>query len=118
MRQTSVTIAVAGDRVRERSERDVRKWIRNLGVLAGIAVVSAGCSAVGTAGLDVSGASSTRAPDPVVTTTPSKPYLTVTPTLELTDRTTKPGTKLKFGQQAVIPFYSLYDKTRTSTTCR
>lgn len=42
--------------------------------------------------------------------TPSKPYLTVTPTLELNDRTTKPGTKLKFGQQAVVPFFSYYDK--------
>lgn len=48
----------------------------------------------------------TRAPS----TTPSKPYLTTTPTLELTDRTTKPGSKLKFGQQAVIPFFSHYDK--------
>jgi hypothetical protein len=46
---------------------------------------------------------------PATTTTP-KPYLTVRPTLELNDRTTKPGTKLKFGQEAVVPFYSYYDK--------
>lgn len=43
------------------------------------------------------------------TTTP-KPYLTTTPTLEVTGEAVKPGTKLKFGEQAIIPFYSHYAK--------
>lgn len=51
------------------------------------------------------------------TTTP-RPYVTTTPTLELGDRTTKPGTKLKFGQQAVVPFYSEYAKGLLGLTLR
>ncbi|GAA1948297.1 hypothetical protein [Amycolatopsis minnesotensis] len=49
-------------------------------------------------------------PSAPVTTTPDKPYLTTSPALELTDATTKPGTKLKFGEQAVVPFNSTYAK--------
>lgn len=64
-------------------------------------------------------------PGSATTTTPSattapkttaKPYLTTTPTLQLSDRTTKPGTKLRFGQQAVVPFYSYYDKGLLAVT--
>lgn len=88
----------------------MRSWIGNLSLVCAIAAV-AGCSstsAPGTPGLAAPTPSS--APAAAVSTTPSKPYLTVTPTLELSDRTTKPGTKLKFGQQAVVPFHSYYDK--------
>nr|WP_246481606.1 hypothetical protein [Amycolatopsis umgeniensis] len=43
-------------------------------------------------------------------TTTERPYLTTTPTLEVTGDAVKPGTKLKFGEQAIIPFYSDYAK--------
>lgn len=49
-------------------------------------------------------------PSAPVTTTPDRPYLTSTPVLELTDAATKPGTKLGFGEQAVIPANSYYAK--------
>jgi hypothetical protein len=52
----------------------------------------------------------TPAPTPATPTTTEMPYLTVTPVLELNDQTTKPGAKLKFGEQAVVPFYSRYAK--------
>jgi hypothetical protein len=48
------------------------------------------------------------APTSTSETRPSEPYATVTPTLELNDQTTKPGTKLKMGQQAIVPFHSRY----------
>lgn len=48
-------------------------------------------------------------PTPTPSTSP-RPYLTTTPTMELSDRTTKPGTKLKFGEFATVPYYSTFDK--------
>jgi hypothetical protein len=57
-----------------------------------------GCTVVtGTAAAPTTGTTTT-------TTTPA-PYETTTPTLELSDRTTKPGTTLKFGEQALVPYY-------------
>ncbi len=90
----------------------MRNWIKSVGVLAVIAIVSTGCSSLGNgaAGMPSVAPTSAGVASAATSTTPSKPYLTVTPTLELNDRTTKPGTKLKFGQQAVVPFYSYYDK--------
>jgi hypothetical protein len=54
------------------------------------------------------GATSQAASSPPTSTTRSEPYLTVTPTLTVVDGATKPGTKLKFGDQAVIPYFSHY----------
>jgi hypothetical protein len=52
----------------------------------------------------------TTTPPKSTTTTPSTPYLTETPVLELNDQATKPGARLKFGEQAVVPFFSRYAK--------
>ncbi len=78
-------------------------------VLLGAAL--AGCTTpdatgqVKAAGRTTSGEAPSSAP-----TSTEKPYLTTTPTLEVSDQTVQPGTKLKFGEQAVIPFYSYYAK--------
>ncbi|WP_235783608.1 hypothetical protein [Amycolatopsis orientalis] len=58
-----------------------------------------------TAAATTSGEATSSAP-----TTTEMPYLTTTPTLEVTGDAVKPGTKLKFGEQAIIPFYSRYAK--------
>ncbi|QWF77721.1 hypothetical protein [Amycolatopsis sp. CA-230715] len=84
-------------------------------VLTALAVALAGCSADAESesanGQQKPTVPLTSAPPSApVSTTPEKPYLTTTPALELSDATTKPGTKLKFGEQAVIPFNSYYAK--------
>jgi hypothetical protein len=90
-----------------------------LRVCAAIAAVTAvfattGCTVatgvIAGAGLLGGGAAPTTATPTTTTTTTAAPYLTTTPTLELNDRTTAPGAKLKFGEQAVVPFYSHYAK--------
>ncbi|MBB2939641.1 hypothetical protein FHX82_006727 [Amycolatopsis bartoniae] len=80
---------------------------RRFAVLAAVFAV-AGCTATTEGATPAPGV--TTPPPSTAPTTTARPYATVTPVLELTDRTTKPGTKLKFGEQAVVPFYSQYDK--------
>ncbi|WP_038513148.1 hypothetical protein [Amycolatopsis japonica] len=88
-----------------------RPRVRHAVVTAMLGAALVGCTApqnVGqarSAGAITSGETSASEP----TTTP-KPYLTTTPTLEVTGEAVKPGTKLKFGEQAIIPFYSHYAK--------
>ncbi len=81
-------------------------------IFAVVAGSLAGCtaSAVPPPSVDSVQQTSTPSAVPSTPTTPDMPYLTVTPVLELNERTTKPGTKLKFGEQAVIPVYSRYGK--------
>src|SRR5690349_600509 len=84
-------------------------------VLAAFAFAAAGCSPVtGHASVE-SGSVKTTGPSGAAATstaptTTERPYMTVTPTLEITDDAAKPGTKVKFGEQAVIPVYSYYAK--------
>jgi hypothetical protein len=83
-------------------------------VIAVVAFAATGCTEITTGtpsltNVQTTAGQRTTAPTPTPTT-PEMPYLTVTPVLELTDQTTKPGTKLKFGTQAVVPFYSRYAK--------
>ncbi|SHG76103.1 hypothetical protein [Streptoalloteichus hindustanus] len=52
----------------------------------------------------------TPVPSTTVSKPPEEPYLTATPTLELSENAARPGTRLKFGEQAVIPYYSSYAK--------
>ncbi|GAB3896003.1 hypothetical protein GCM10029964_076740 [Kibdelosporangium lantanae] len=58
--------------------------------------------------VQTTGNSSAPASTPPTSTTRSEPYLTVTPTLTLSEGASKPGTKLKFGEQGVIPYFSRY----------
>ena len=77
-------------------------------VLAALAFALTGCTAF--AGLPGKTSTTTATTTTTTTTTRPSPYLTTKPTLELSDRTTKPGATLKFGEQAVVPFYSYYAK--------
>lgn len=86
-------------------------------VAAIVAIAVTGCTTTSGTPVAANGAPTTTAngepsgaPTSVTPTTPSKPYLTSSPTLELSDQTTKPGTKLKFGEQAVVPYNSYYAK--------
>jgi len=58
--------------------------------------------------VQTTGNSSAAASSAPTSTTRSEPYLTVTPTLTLSEGASKPGTKLKFGEQGVIPYFSRY----------
>lgn len=81
-------------------------------VVALAAFVTTGCTTTVAGQASGAGSLSTDSAEPTAsapTTTP-RPYSTTTPTLELTDQTVKPGTKLKFGEQAIVPFYSAYAK--------
>ncbi len=77
-----------------------------------VALAAAGCST--SVEGQASGAGSiltgSAEPTPSAPSTTPRPYATTTPTLELNDQTVKPGTKLKFGEQAIVPFYSAYAK--------
>lgn len=82
----------------------------------GVLFVSA-CTGSGTAtsalsspdpSVQTTGSSSPVASSTPTSTTRSEPYLTVTPTLTLSEGATKPGAKLKFGEQGVIPYFSRY----------
>ncbi|MFC9257331.1 hypothetical protein ACFTTZ_38430, partial [Amycolatopsis thailandensis] len=81
-----------------------------IAVMAGVALV--GCTPPSNIGQARSAAATTsgEAPAGPSPTTTAMPYLTTTPTLEVTGDAVKPGTKLKFGEQAIIPFYSRYAK--------
>ncbi len=88
-----------------------RPRVRQVVIAVAIGAALAGCTT------PVSGKVQPRAdgttsgvPSSPAPTTTEMPYLTTTPTLEVTDQTVKPGTKLKFGEQAIVPFYSRYAK--------
>ncbi|WP_236793844.1 hypothetical protein [Amycolatopsis sp. GM8] len=85
------------------------KWWGIFVVAGAFALGAAGCSGPA-AGPSLPTPAGETAVAGATSTTPPKPYLTSTPTLELNDRTTKPGTKIKFGEQAVVPFNSMYEK--------
>ncbi len=65
-----------------------------------LVVVVAGCSDYGS-GTRADPTSSTRPPDPV--------YAGTTPTLTLDATSTPASSTLRFGDQAVVPYYGLYD---------
>lgn len=82
-------------------------------VAAVLTFAVAGCTGDTIAGTGTGSVQTTTQPSAPTITTPTttpRPYATTTPTLELTDEATKPGTKLKFGEQAIVPFYSTYAK--------
>ncbi len=83
-----------------------------LAVFALVAFAATGCatSDAGQASGSGSVLTTSETPSPSAPTTTPRPYATTTPTLELNDQTVKPGTKLKFGEQAIVPFYSAYAK--------
>ncbi|MFD8494797.1 hypothetical protein [Amycolatopsis sp. NPDC059657] len=84
-------------------------------VLAAFAFAAAGCSTVTGQASPAGGSVKTTGPSSAAATstaptTTERPFMTVTPTLEITGDAAKPGTKVKFGEQAVIPVYSYYAK--------
>lgn len=83
-----------------------------LAVVALAAFAATGCTTTVAGQASGAGSLSTDSatPPPSAPTTTPRPYSTTTPTLELNDQTVKPGTKLKFGEQAIVPFYSAYAK--------
>ncbi len=88
-----------------------RPRVRHAVVAAALGAALVGCTPPANTGqartaATTSGETSASAPP----TTTEKPYLTTTPTLEVTGDAVKPGTKLKFGEQAIIPIYSDYAK--------
>lgn len=86
---------------------------RNLFAVVALAAFAAtGCTTTVAGQASGAGSLSTDSatPPPSAPTTTPRPYATTTPTLELNDQTVKPGTKLKFGEQAIVPFYSAYAK--------
>jgi len=89
-----------------------RPRVRHAVSAALIGAALAGCTTPDTSGQVKAAGSATsgEAPSSTAPTSTEMPYLTTTPTLEVTDQTVKPGTKLKFGEQAIIPFYSRYAK--------
>ncbi|SDY48008.1 hypothetical protein SAMN05421504_105680 [Amycolatopsis xylanica] len=89
-------------------------------VLAVLAFAVAGCTAVTghgsrEGGVTTTGPNAASATSTAPTTT-ERPYMTVTPTLEITGEAAKPGTKVKFGEQAVLPVYSYYAKGQLGVT--
>lgn len=83
-------------------------------VIAALAFAVAGCSPIQGQASPVGGAKLTGGNSPTATsaapTTTERPYMTSTPTLEITGDAAKPGTKVKFGEQAIIPVFSYYAK--------
>ncbi|MGW4128871.1 hypothetical protein [Amycolatopsis japonica] len=88
-----------------------RPRVRHAVVTAMLGAALVGCTAPQNVGQARSaGATTSGETSASESTTTPKPYLTTTPTLEVTGEAVKPGTKLKFGEQAIIPFYSHYAK--------
>ncbi|MEV7549344.1 hypothetical protein AB0N89_06945 [Amycolatopsis sp. NPDC089917] len=89
-----------------------RPRVRHAFIIATAGVALVGCTPPANTGQARSAAAtpSGEAPASPSPTTTEMPYLTTTPTLEVAGDAVKPGTKLKFGEQAIIPFYSRYAK--------
>ncbi|CAM3314753.1 hypothetical protein KIPE111705_01620 [Kibdelosporangium persicum] len=92
-------------------------------IIAALAVcaAAAGCTTTVTAtpvpagDVGTTSTKSTTSRKPTATSTP-QPYLTETPVLEINEAATKPGTKLKFGTQGVVPAFSRYAKGNLGVT--
>ncbi|MFC3452534.1 hypothetical protein [Amycolatopsis speibonae] len=88
-----------------------RPRVRHAVIAAMLGATLVGCTSPSNIGQARSAAATTSEETSASTpTTTEMPYLTTTPTLEVSGDAVKPGTKLKFGEQAIVPFYSRYAK--------